>query len=82
MLVQVFQILWKSRLWQLTSCTDALVVHVDHAELWLHVHRSREEIHVLVQQIFTTWGSWVIDEDDTVCIFLNWSPAFFVLHVS
>ena len=82
MLVQVFQILWESRLWQLASCPDVLVVHIDHTELWLHVHCSREQIYVLVEQIFTAWGSWVIDEDDTICFLLDWSPTLFVLHVS
>ena len=81
MLVKVLQVLRQGRLWQQSPCPNVMVGDIDHAKLWLHLHLSWEQGHVLVQQILTTWSSRVIDKDYTVSIFLDWTPALFVLHV-
>ena len=82
MLVQVLEVLWETRLGQWVSGADVLVIYIDHTVLGLHLHCSWEEINVFVKEICTTWDSWVIDEDNAVCVFLHWSPTLLVFHVS
>ena len=60
-----------------------MIVNVDHAVLRLHVHRSWEQVHPLIQLVTDATGrARVTDEDYTVCTFLNWRPRALILHVA
>ena len=58
------------------------MVNVDHAVLWVHLHRLWEEVHELDQRLLRSGSCWVVHEDDTLSVLLDRSIALFIFQIS
>jgi hypothetical protein len=65
-----------------TASLNVVVVNVAHAELGLQLHGTREKLNQLRQDVFVIRLCGIINEHDSIGVFLNSRPALFVGEVS
>ena len=80
MLNEVVEVLWQVDLRERAAAD--VMVNVDHAVLWVHLHRLWEEVHELDQRLLRSGSCWVVHEDDTLSVLLDRSIALFIFQIS
>jgi hypothetical protein len=58
------------------------VVDENHAELGLQLHCLGEHLHKLVHQSFAFWNVGVVNENDSLGVLLDGTPALFVFEIA